>query len=500
MKWKVLIAEIVVLFVLPLTVSESKEPALPLVHQILRETGEASAGLRTDLEFELLCHIAFLQAVANDRASARTTVEHAKAMILDAQEWIQDNNDMLRVVPYLLALAVTEGKLGDETGQALSFKQAKSLVEAASDGEKKLEAIGEIASAYIKVGDIQRAMQTLAWAIRVVEHDVKESRKDVIVKVKLWNLAEPLVEYGYPKQAVRMIWDIVESMNKNISQYHVHSSYKRVGKVLAKTKDVKALRAFIKMWKEQKGAFPNKFPGDDIRDLLWLSEIFLEAGDQPTATQYLAQAQTRVEKDNAFSLPLIEDHTRLDIEGIYFTSARIWRRIAIQEARLGNLKGAREAEGHIPLSWEKGRSGFFIAETQLQKGDILGARQTARIEDPYELGLIVAAQARHGDVEGAIESFEHLEYLLDSNSVLQDALARLQSTEYPPSFLEASHAVAKARIIAGDVEETIAWARGQPTPYKKTYALVGIAEGLLEKQQGEKVPMPDKEFFHDYRR
>ena len=487
-----LIVKIVVLLVLPLPFTESKEPDLPLVHQILKETINTSVGLRGGLRLELLSHLAFLQGVANDRVAARATVVQAKTIIRDAQGWIHDDNDMLRVVPYLLELAVTEGKLGEATEQALTIKQATALVSAASDVEKKLVAIGDVAAAYIKAGAIPRALQTLAWANQVVENDVQESRKDVIVKIKLWRIAEPLVEYGYPNQAVQMMWDMVESINTNLKRKNwsgaSFSYYKPIGKVLAKTKDVEALKTFVEVWKEQKASFPpSKFLDADIMDLLWLSELFREVGEQQTALDYLEQARI-LAHDRVFALPLIEDPSRFILDHRYHAAARSWSGIAIQAARLGKLERAREAETHIPLSWQKGHSVFFIAEAQLRNGDRAGARETAqltvRTKDTYTLGRIVVAQAQDGDVEGAVGSFERLEYLLDSDAKLQEYLARLESTEYPPCFLEAIRAVAKARILAGDVAETVTWANRQPTPYKKTYALLGIAEGLLEEKQG----------------
>ena len=492
-RWRALLIVPLVFLVLPLSFSESKEPVTPTVHQILLETVEATNSLRSGLQLELWPQIALLQGLANDGVAARSTLARAKAFIFEAKEWKNDD-EMLVFIPDLLAIALTQGKLRDESGQTLTIKQAVTLIESASDKVKQLVALGTLASTYIQLGDLHRAMQPLSWAIQVVTNAETVSLNDDMVRVRL-HMAQAFAEHGHPIQAIKMIWDVLEMIKqwgpKDLAGFPLSYQLKEAGRILAKTKDVEALQRFVKIWREQKDAVPTPLAGKDIEDLLWLSEIFLDAGDKQTATYYLAQARTRTQNNQDFSLPFIEDPMRyLDLlvrgeGGLYDTLAGIWSRIAVQEARLGNLNGAHEAETSIPLIFDRGHSLLDIVEIQLQNGAVTEARQTAaQTESSYTLGRIVVAQAQDGDVEGAINSFERLEYLLDSDSDLQQYLARLKSTEYPPTFLKALRTVAKARILAGDVAETVAWAHRQPTPYKKTYALLGVAEGLLEEKQG----------------
>ena len=477
-KRKILVVEILVILFVPFTFVESKEPAVPTVLQILRETIEETKHLRKGLQLQLLPEMAVLQGMAKDVVSARATLGQAQAMILNARKERNDN-EMLRLVPALLEIAIAQGKLQDAQGQAVTLKQATSLVETSSDERKKLSAIGAIALAHIRAGDVPSAMQALSWANRLVKQSRHETLGGLMVQFQL-NMARTLVDYGQPQQAIRLIREVL-AKNNNFSQSRFdHSFYKEWGRVLAKTKDLKELQEFVKKWRETKVSFPPTHPGEDLLDFLWLSEMFLDAGDKKTASQYLSLALEGAKENKAFALPLIEDPTRL-VEGLYSTSAMIWSRIAILEARLGNLARAFEAETQIPLGWYRGKSFPYIAEKQLRNGNFAGAQWTAEKSEPDSLAKIIVAQANYGDVKGAVLSYEKLASMLDSDYAFQQHLAYFNTTEQHPDFLNALRAVSKARVTSGDdFKETVKWARNRPTPDRKVYALLGVAEGRLK--------------------
>ena len=171
-------------------------------------------------------------------------------------------------------------------------------------------------------------------------------------------------------------------------------------------------------------------------------------------------------------------------EGGAILKTLVWQQIAIIYAKLGEVDGVHQAEtqavldqlpdtGMLSIAWP------YLAEVQLQAGDVAGARQTASQADDIR---IVRAQAEHGDVAGAqvgLTAFDRW-WALSGRARAQASIYK--TTQAHPDHQAAVRAVAKARVVAGDIWATLEWARKYPYPDLKAYALIGFAEGLLAQQ------------------
>ena len=101
--------------------------------------------------------------------------------------------------------------------------------------------------------------------------------------------------------------------------------------------------------------------------------------------------------------------------------------------------------------------------------------------DYYNLNAIVQGYAKRGKVQKALESFKFLRESVANEEWLNRHKANYETTDQPPDYLRVLSAVAVANGAAGDLNESVKWARSQDTFQEKAYALVGVAEGLLKK-------------------
>ena len=213
------------------------------------------------------------------------------------------------------------------------------------------------------------------------------------------------------------------------------------------------------------------------KEMMGLVSALIEGGQTEEATRLFDRI-----------LPLFRVSPPFE-KGAYFLKTLVWQEIANVYAKLGNVEGMYQAEAQaiserLPLTetiLEDAR--YYLAEFQLQSGDIQGARQTATQARDWTLAGIIRAQAEHGDVAGAQRSLARLEQGWALPEKLQAFRALYKTTEYPVYYHEAMRAVAKARVLAGEVAATLEWARAQRYPDLKAFALLGVADGLLAQQQ-----------------
>ena len=184
----------------------------------------------------------------------------------------------------------------------------------------------------------------------------------------------------------------------------------------------------------------------------------------------------------------IDLHTSPPVEGGgAILKTFVWQQIAIIYAKLGNVDGVHQAEAQavldqlpdtemLSLAWP------YLAEFQLQAGDVEGARQTASQAADM---MIVRAQAEHGDVAGAQMGLTAFDRWWALSGRAQAQASIYKTTQAFPDHQAAVRAVAKARVVDGDIWATLEWARKYPYPDLKAFALVGFAEGLLAQQNSE---------------
>ena len=145
------------------------------------------------------------------------------------------------------------------------------------------------------------------------------------------------------------------------------------------------------------------------------------------------------------------------------------REIAVARAVVGDFEGALGMAASIPNALLREEAWAGIAVALAQSGDLGAAERTlAPVEDPdirgYALEAIAPEQAKAGDFAGAVRS--------------------------ATVSWEEGHDLGKGRTLqrvaalqakAGEGQQALAWARRLPSTEVRTWALIGLAEGLLER-------------------
>lgn len=162
------------------------------------------------------------------------------------------------------------------------------------------------------------------------------------------------------------------------------------------------------------------------------------------------------------------------------------------------LEQASETANSIGDAKQKASALQEISRAQTLAGDVKGALQTANnIGDGYEkantLGQIAMAQASAGDLKGAVQTANSISAAYQKGNFLQaisrtqamtgdvkGALQTANSIEDASQKAGALGQIAMARAMAGDVKGALAWSLDQSSPYLRSYALLGVAEGVLK--------------------
>ena len=118
----------------------------------------------------------------------------------------------------------------------------------------------------------------------------------------------------------------------------------------------------------------------------------------------------------------------------------------------GDMQGARQTAASIPVEPVKSDVLRAIAEQ--------GASAKAKA-----LSRIAVAQATDGDFQSALQT---------AASIQKDA-----------TKAAALRSIAEAQAKAGYAKNALAWAEKEPSPLLKTHALLGAANGIMERKHGK---------------
>ncbi|MDC4207172.1 MAG: hypothetical protein MPW14_24985 (plasmid) [Candidatus Manganitrophus sp.] len=194
----------------------------------------------------------------------------------------------------------------------------------------------------------------------------------------------------------------------------------------------------------------------NLIDTLKVAESFIQAGRNEDAQFLVQKVVNRMRIIN-----------KNEMEGI---KSSIWRKIAMVRAQMGDIQGAFEADKLVTDETYQGVAIHSIFYAQIKTGDLKGAQKTASIiKNASIFKDLSIAQARRGDIDGATATADLI--CCNSKSFFE---AKLRA--------EALRAIAAARIEKGGDDSVSKWALSQPTPVEKTYALLGVAEGLQHRK------------------
>jgi tetratricopeptide (TPR) repeat protein len=156
------------------------------------------------------------------------------------------------------------------------------------------------------------------------------------------------------------------------------------------------------------------------------------------------------------------------------------RRIVVwAQAKAGDIEGALETARRL-TGGPRAQGLEFIAQVQATRGDYKGALATAQgIEYPEvratALAQVASAQRAAGDLAGAAKTFAKAVQVAHTSvpGLFDQAIAR-------PLY-----AVAYQQARSGDARTAWQWARREKSNFARARALLGVAEGMLDRQEAE---------------
>ena len=182
--------------------------------------------------------------------------------------------------------------------------------------------------------------------------------------------------------------------------------------------------------------------------------------------------------------------------------ARIQREVARAQAAGGDVTSARATASAIAEEGEKAAALRVIVRALLARGDVKGAQTTLVLLPPisqtFVLGEVAAAQVRVGDVAGAlamaraVRGDDYGPMALRDVAIAQAAVGDVAAARHTAATIgdarfeyqttaEALRQISAIQAKAGDFKGAVAAALAQTAPAPKAFALLGAAQGLLDR-------------------
>ncbi len=407
-------------------------------------------------------------AVAQARGGDRETANKLLTQVLQAVGAFK-NVHLIRV-DALIATAEAQAQIGDVPG---ALKTAVSV----GNLRGKAEALRNIALVQAKGGDAKGALDT---AGTIADEKIKAQA--------LRGIAAARAEAGDRDGALQTAAGIRDP-------YLKAGTLRRIAVAPPILKDRAAALDILKQALDSAGAIQGENEKADA--LGGITMAFLAAGDVKGAFRTVALIES------AFAgkpLPEVAATTR----------SEVLRAIAIAQARAGDSQRALQTAGTIATPYMQTSALAEIAVVQAERGDQIAAGTTLRkaaqvasaIQDfaakaPALLG-IAQAQAKAGDRAAAIKTFRQARQTVrvsDDERYKTDALMDLAMVQSGVGDFSGAVETAEGiqdvyarahawRVIAtaqgGNREQVLSWLAKDGSPVKKAYAILGIAEGLLQ--------------------
>lgn len=407
-------------------------------------------------------------AVAQARDGDRETANKLLGRVLQAVAAFK-NVHLIRV-DALIATAEAQAQIGDMSG---ALKTAVSV----GNLRGKAEALRNIALVQAKDGDAKGALGT---AETIADEKIKAQA--------LRGIAAARAEAGDREGALQTAAGIRDP-------YLKAGAYRRIAVAPPIVRDRAGARDILKQALD--AAMTIQGENEKADALGGITLAYVGAGDVAGA------ARTAAMIEGVFSAKPLPDVA-------VTTKAEALRAIAVAQVRAGDSQGALQTVGSMGNPYMQASALAEIAVVQAERGDRLAAEATLRkaaqvasairelvAKAPALLG-VAQAYARVGDRATAVKLFRQARQTVrvsDDERYKTDALmdlAMVQSGARDFSgAVETAEGIqdvyAKAhawRVIAtaqgAHREQVLSWLAKDASPVKKAYALLGIAEGLLQ--------------------
>lgn len=194
------------------------------------------------------------------------------------------------------------------------------------------------------------------------------------------------------------------------------------------------------------GLAESRIPGRELRAIAWFGAYLAAYAEAPNTAAVKEQIAMLEVKNQSNLLRLIK--TVEDAAGQLADNDPYLVGVAIMWAEVGDFSGAQKTIGLIKHSLMKSRALTYLADAEIEKGDVIGARNTLaaalksadRIDREPHIGIttpkgaknqaiayIAKAQAKSGDSVGAQKTFD----LIDDASSKRYHLTEFEKTGFP---------------------------------------------------------------------
>ena len=463
-------------------------PTSPPMEAVLKElqtlVDEQPPGVPRRLWMKLLGEKGIVEAKAGQRAVARSTFQKIFTQIaaLVPSQPDPHSDHVSNIIQVFLNLALAQGQAEDVDGQAATLDYVRSLIPVMTDsrwlglGYDFLLQLKDIP--LYQVRPILDAIPDIVYGMNALASDTKEGEVDQNTIIATQNfLVEAYAALGEPEAVLASLRDMPGFTFPTAQTPEPLPISSRLI-LLARLGEMPMLDRYIE---QDFSGVSEQAPWQQAtfwKEMMGLVSALIEGGQAEEATRLFDRM-----------LPLVRASPP-SAKGEDFLKTLVWQEIANVYAKLGNVEGMHQAEAqaileHLPHTETILEDAWcYLAEAQLEVGDIEEARQSSLQARDWTLAEIIRAQAEHGDVAGAQRSLARLGQQWVLSKRLQTfSWAIFKTTQYPVYYHAAVRAVTKARVLAGDVQATLEWARKQRHPDLKAFALLGFADGLLAKQQ-----------------
>lgn len=395
------------------------------------------------------------------------------------------------------------------------------------------EALGEIADGLVRLGDIDGALEIADLvpreyfqadvAARILAGEVEAadiaSALQIARKIRIARLravvlalaATAQAEKGYRAdgrktlgEALQVAAQLSQDWERSEALQAIAAAQAAAGEVQAALQTAAAIRDPVRKEDALRGIAMTQARLKDIPGALRTADSIQDARRKVSALNDIGTVQARrgdIQASLQTAATIPKDHSR----------GTILREIAAAQARAGEVKRALETASEIREDFVKAEALREIAAIQVTAGDIQGAfRTVAMIQSVANIGKtgtaralreMAAAQAQKGDVAGALRTAasisqddEHMQRWAFRDIAVAQAVsgdiqgglktvAMIQDAEFE-HLLRGSAArwVIAAQARRGAVRDAIKWAENQAPPALKAFGLLGVAEGMMERQ------------------
>jgi tetratricopeptide (TPR) repeat protein len=416
----------------------------------------------------ILEKLTLLQYKAGNTISAEKIIQHAIATIEELNKdpspmyaTLSNPADLLPRLPHelelnvpytfylLMRIADLQVKIGNSMGALATLQKASGLVGDICKDMQKIGCLQQIAVRQARAGDQDSSSSTLQ---KLIKSESRLKNQHYFEIQSILAVAQAQAERGEKASALA-------SLNQALSKVDDSKMFPYLDEVLRDASLVAARlgsdelledllkKAFVAIDQEAKR---RSFSAETAKVILLVDISKVQPPDRARQSIRKALNLAQTTPDEKKSVVYME--------------------ITVAQAQLNDLREVRDSFGQIEDKEYRGIAAPHLAEAMIRAGEIDEAfklvNEVTEPDRPRRLRILKdvgVAKAERGDIESAIQISRRIAKLgTDSYLMILSAVGKQKAKSLPPA-------------------EALAWAKSQSPGVDQIYALMGVAEGLLEK-------------------